>query len=101
MTSLVTPLLPLLATAVTGYPGALCNVTYQLASPCQAVLDSLAEQISLWDNSTSCPGNCDQRHFLPDQVVNRSQHHYRVLASVLSYCISLSLSFLFGFLLNK
>eukprot|EP00090_Calanus_glacialis_P012731 TRINITY_DN21351_c0_g1_i3.p1 TRINITY_DN21351_c0_g1~~TRINITY_DN21351_c0_g1_i3.p1 ORF type:complete len:197 (+),score=40.71 TRINITY_DN21351_c0_g1_i3:47-637(+) len=52
---------------VAAYPGALCNVTYQIPTGCGEVLARIEDQMKLWDNTTSCPGNCEQRFFLPDQ----------------------------------
>ena len=92
----------LFGVSVSAYPGALCNVTYDIPAPCSEVLGKLADQVlknfvkyevntshvqmKLWDNTTSCPGDCEkvdfsvvhlirttififnfQRHFLPDK----------------------------------
>merc|ERR1711872_295828 len=42
------------------YPGALCNVTYSIPASCQDVFSALTQQMLTWDNTTSCPGKCDQ-----------------------------------------
>merc|ERR1712198_66746 len=57
----------LFGVSVSAYPGALCNVTYDIPAPCSEVLGKLADQMKLWDNTTSCPGDCEKRHFLPDK----------------------------------
>lgn len=51
------------------YPGALCNVTYEIPAACSEVWEGLERQMKEWDNSTGprCPGDCDQRHFLETQ----------------------------------
>merc|ERR1711973_807393 len=49
------------------YPGALCNVTYSIPASCQDVFSALTQQMLTWDNTTSCPGKCDQRYFLDNQ----------------------------------
>merc|ERR1712241_140202 len=45
---------------VRAYPGALCNVTYSIPAPCQEVLSKITNQMKLWDNTTSCPGDCEK-----------------------------------------
>merc|ERR1711872_199360 len=52
---------------ISAYPGALCNVTYNIPAPCPEILVKLADQMKLWDNTTSCPGDCEQRFFLSDK----------------------------------
>ena len=49
---------------VTCYPGALCNVTYDIPTSCQEAFTALTQQMNQWDNTTSCPGQCEQRYFL-------------------------------------
>ena len=49
---------------VAGYPGALCNVTYEIPSPCGEVFSLLTQQMQDWDNSTACGGGCEQRFYL-------------------------------------
>ena len=58
-----------LLASVECYPGALCNVTYDVPVPCSEVWAGLEKQMKEWDNTTGprCPGECDQRHFLPTQ----------------------------------
>merc|ERR1719213_142841 len=56
-----------LTSDVSCYPGALCNVTYDIPAPCQEVFTLLTQQMKSWDNSTSCPGDCEQRYFLDNQ----------------------------------
>jgi len=52
---------------VSAYPGALCNVTYSIPARCGQVMEKITNQMKLWDNTTSCAGNCEQRFFLSDQ----------------------------------
>ena len=62
-------LLLVLMTSVQCYPGALCNVTYEIPTSCSEVWAGLESQMKEWVNSTGpmCPGECDQRHFLQTQ----------------------------------
>jgi len=39
-------------------------VTYDVPVSCQAAFTALTQQMKTWDNSTSCPGQCEQRYFL-------------------------------------
>ena len=60
-------LLMVVMTSVQCYPGALCNVTYEVPVSCPEVWSGLEKQMKEWDNTTRCPGDCDQRHFLQPQ----------------------------------
>ena len=54
-------LLPLASSASSAsYPGALCNVTYSLPVPCAEATSRLAAQLDLWNEESSCPGQCEK-----------------------------------------
>merc|ERR1712079_89016 len=55
-TSLILLAVSLSGSQVAGYPGALCNVTYEIPSPCGEVFSLLTQQMQEWDNSTACRG---------------------------------------------
>ena len=77
MMSIVMLMMSLLVLEVTAYPGALCNVTYSIPVECGEVLARITDQVGdkllhkimkiiqifqmkLWDNTTSCAGDCEQ-----------------------------------------
>merc|ERR1711973_1020622 len=48
-----------LSSYVSAYPDhADCNVTFTIPAACNEVKNGLANQMNLWDRSTSCPGDC-------------------------------------------
>merc|ERR1711971_393996 len=55
------------SSSVSCYPGALCNVTYNIPLPCDQVFSALTVQMKDWDEDSECPGQCEQRHFLEDK----------------------------------
>merc|ERR1711876_167832 len=60
-------LISMFSSPVSCYPGALCNVTYDIPLPCDQVFSALAAQMREWDETSECPGQCEQRHFLADK----------------------------------
>merc|ERR1711879_1129842 len=54
-------LISMFSSPVSCYPGALCNVTYDIPLPCDQVFSALAAQMREWDETSECPGQCEQR----------------------------------------
>merc|ERR1711974_62084 len=49
------------------YPGAMCNVIYNIPLSWDEFTSKIVAQIDLWNEDTSCPGRCEERNTMNPQ----------------------------------